>query len=251
MKFRKFAIFALSAWFGLGITTIAQQNQPTDNQILDALDKARFIESKSFTITVDTVADRPDGTRQATVQLFFKEIKNERHSRVEFLSPEDMKGQVYLTTPQGTFFYQPGLASPLKITGSFKVFGEASVVETVGIQFKEDYKVKARRNATVNGQSAIEIDLIANDKSVVFQSATVTADAATLRPIKARLFALSGDPLNDNLYQEYAELNKDVYVKKQLIENQINKVNKTLFNITKTEAKDFPDDLFDPTKLGK
>jgi hypothetical protein len=72
-----------------------------------------------------------------------------------------------------------------------------------------------------------------------------------LRPIKARLFALSGDPLNDVTYQEYATLDKDEYVKKQLIENQLIKTNKTLLTITKIEAKDLPNDLFDPNKLGK
>ncbi len=250
MKFNKFALLVLLALTVGGVSSVAQNN-PTDDQLLDAFDKARFVEATSFSIVVDSVADRPDGSKKATVQVFIKEIKNERYSRVEFLSPEDMKGQVYLNTPQGTFFYQPGLASPLKISGRQQVFGDASVIETVGIEFKKDYKVKARRNVTVAGKSALEVDLIANDKSVSFQSAMVTADATTLRPIKSRVFALSGDPLNDTTYQEYAEVNKDSYVKKQLIENQLIKVNKTLFDITKTEAKNFPDDFFDPNKLGK
>lgn len=250
MKFRKFALAVLLALTVWGASSLARTN-PTDDQLLDSFDKARFLEAKSFTITVEVVADRPDGTKQATVQLFFKEIKGERYARIEFLAPEDMKGQVYLNTPQGVFFYQPGLASPLKISGRQQVFGDASVAETVGIQFKKDYKVKARRNTTLNGKPALEVDLTATEKSIAFQSATVTADATTLKPLKARLFALSGDPLNDVTYQEYAELDKDSYLKKQLIENQLIKTNKTLLNITKTEAKDFPDDLFDPSKLGK
>jgi hypothetical protein len=250
MKFKKLTLVALLALFMLGVRSIAQTN-PTDEQLLDALDKARFLEATSFSITVEVIADRPDGTKQATVQLFFKEIKGERYARIEFLAPEDMKGQVYLNTPQGTFFYQPGLATPLKISGRQQVFGDASVAETVGIQFKKNYSVKARRNATVSGKPVLEVDLIATEKSVAFQSATVTAEISTLRPLKARLFALSGDPLNDVTYQEYAELNKDSFVKKQLIENQLIKVNKTLLNITKTEAREFSDDLFDPAKLGK
>jgi len=250
MNLKKFGWLAMLALGILGVSSVAQTN-PTDDQLLDSFDKARFLEAKSFTITVEVVADRPDGTKQATVQLFFKEIKGDRYARIEFLAPEDMKGQVYLNTPQGVFFYQPGLASPIKFTGSQTVFGDASVAETVGIQFKKDYKVKARRSVTLNGKPALEVDLTATAKSVAFQSVTVTADAATLRPLKARLFALSDGPLNDVTYQEYADLDKDSYVKKQLIENQQIKVNKTLLNITKTEAKDFPDDLFDPSKLGK
>ncbi len=239
-----------AAVFGIGLVA---QPVPTDDQLLEAFDKARFIESPSFTMTVEVIADRPDGTKQAVVQLSFKEINGKRYARIEFLAPEELKGQVYVSTPEGTFFWQPGLATPLKVSGRQQVFGDSSVAETVGIQFKNDYKIKSRKDVTLPGNKAgLEVELEATDKSVAFQKVTVTADKATLRPLKARLFALSGDPLNDVSYQEYGTLeNKDEYVKKQLIENQLIKTNKTLLTITKIEAKDLPNDLFDPNKLGK
>lgn len=251
-KLIQFSVLAVIGAVAFGIGSVAQ-NAPTDDQLLEAFDKARFVEAPSFTITVETVADRPDGTKQAVVQLFFKEIKGERYARIEFLAPEDLKGQVYVSTPQGVFFWQPGLATPLKVSGRQQVFGDSSVAETVGIQFQKYYKIKVRKEITLPGNKpGLEVELEATDKSTAFQKATVTAEKGTLRPVKARLFALSGDPLNDVTYQEYAALeNKDEYVKKQLIENQLIKTNKTLLNITKIEAKDLPDDLFDPTKLGK
>ncbi|MCS6902655.1 MAG: outer membrane lipoprotein-sorting protein [Candidatus Bipolaricaulota bacterium] len=237
--------------FLIGLASVGQQ-APTDEQLLEALDKARFVEATSFTMTVEVVADRPDGTKQAVVQLYFKEINKKRYARIEFLAPEDLKGQVYVSTPDGVFFWQPGLATPLKVSGRQQVFGDSSVAETVGIQFKGDYKIRTRKDVTLPGnRPAWELDLEATDKSVAFQRATVTAERATLRPVRARLFALSGDPLNDVSYQEYALLEKDEYVKKQLIENQLIKTNKTLLTITKIEAKDLPNDLFDPSRLGK
>ncbi len=250
-RLTQYVLLAVLAVAVSGIVLVAQQ-APTDDQLLEAFDKARFVESPSFTMTVEVVADRPDGTKQAVVQLYFKEIEGRRYARIEFLSPEELKGQVYLSTPDGVFFWQPGLATPLKVSGRQPVFGDSSVSETVGIQFKGDYKVKARKDVTLPGNKAgLEVELEATEKSVAFQKVTVTADKATLRPVKARLFALSGDPLNDVTYQEYATLDKDEYVKKQLIENQLIKTNKTLLTITKIEAKDLPNDLFDPNKLGK
>lgn len=243
------SVVVLAVAFGWG--SVGQQ-APTDDQLLEAFDKARFVEATSFTMTVEVVADRPDGTRQAIVQLYFKEINGKRYARIEFLAPEDLKGQVYVSTPEGTFFWQPGLATPLKVSGRQQVFGDSSVAETVGIQFKGDYKIKSRKDVTLPGNKAgWEVELEATDRSVAFQRATVTAERATLRPVKARLFALSGDPLNDVTYQEYATLEKDEYVKKQLIENQLIKTNKTLLTIMKIEARDLSNDLFDPNKLGK
>ncbi|MCS7197426.1 MAG: outer membrane lipoprotein-sorting protein [Candidatus Bipolaricaulota bacterium] len=250
-RLTQYVLLAVLATAMMGIALVAQP-APTDDQLLEAFDKARFIEATSFTITVEIVADRPDGTKQAIVQLYFKEINGKRYARIEFLAPEELRGQVYLSTPEGTFFWQPGLATPLKVSGRQQVFGDSSVAETVGIQFKGDYKIKARKDVTLSGNKpGWEVELEATDKSVAFQRAVVTAEKATLRPVKARLFALSGDPLNDVTYQEYAALERDEYVKKQLIENQLIKANKTLLTITKIEAKDLPNDLFDPNKLGR
>lgn len=249
-RLTQYVLMAVLAAAVSGIVLVAQT--PSDDQLLEAFDRARFVESPSFTMTVEVVADRPDGTKQAIVQLYFKDIKGKRYARIEFLAPEELKGQVYVSTPDGVFFWQPGLATPLKVSGRQPVFGDSSVAETVGIQFKGDYRVKARRDVTLPGNKpGWELELEATNRSVAFQKALITADKTTLRPLKARLFALSGDPLNDVTYQEYAALEKDEYVKKQLIENQLIKTNKTLLTITKIEAKDLPDDLFDPNKLGK
>ena len=249
---KKLALWGLLALMALGIGGFAQQSAPSDDQLLQAFDDARFLQTTSFTMTMEIVADRPDGTQQATVQLYFKFVSDKHLFRIEILQPDDMKGQIYVSNPDGTFFWQPGLASPLKVSGRQQVFGDSSVAETAGIQFKGDYSVKAHRDVTLpDGSAGLEVDLQANDKSVAFQSATLTADAKTLQPLKARLFALSGDPLNDVTYQEYADLNGDSYVKTQLIENQLIKTNKTLLTITNIEAKDLPDDLFDQNKLGQ
>ena len=249
---RKWALLLAFMALAVGVGTVAQSG-PTNEELLQAFDNARFLEATSFTFTVEVVADRPDGTKQATVRLFFKEIDGKQYSRIEFLVPADMVGQVYISTPDGTYFWTPDLtAGPLKVSGRQQVFGDASVAETAGIQFEKNYSVKERRNVTLtNGAAGLEVDLKATDGSVAFPSATVTADAQTLRPLTLRLFALSGDPLNNVTYEEYAELKGDGYVKKQLIENQLVTTNKTLLNITEIEAKDLPDDLFDPTKLGK
>jgi outer membrane lipoprotein-sorting protein len=250
---KKFALLVLLALMVSGIGVVAQQSAPSDDQLLQAFDDARFLQTNSFTMTMDIVADRPDGTKQATVQLYFKRDANgEQLFRIEILAPDDMKGQIYISNPDGTFFWQPGLASPLKVSARQQVFGDSSVAETAGIQFKGNYSVKARRDVTLSdGSAGIEVDLQANSSDIAFPSATVTADAKTLRPLKARLFALSGDPLNDVTYEEYADLNGDSYVKKQLIENQLVKTNKTLLTITNIEAKDLSNDLFDEHKLGQ
>lgn len=241
-----FAVLAVS----LGV--LAQTSSPSDGQLLQAFDDARFLQTTSFTMTVDVVADRPDGTQQATVKLYLKTIDGKDYARIEFLQPQDMVGQVYLSTPDATYFWTPDLVSPLKVSGRQSVYGDATVVETAGIQFVGDYSVASRSDVTLdNGNAGLKVELQATDKSVAYQSATVLADAKTLVPQQVTLYAQSGQPLNLDTFESYADLDGDSYVKEQLIENQLITENKTLLTITDIAAQDFPDSLFDPTQLGQ
>lgn len=226
----------------------------SDQDLLDAMDAARFVESTSFTFTVEVVADRPDGTDQALVQLFFKENANgDQLFRIEFLQPEDMAGEVFVTNPDGTFLWNPDLVTPLKVGGGQEVFGDASVAETAGIRFANgDYSVASRTEVVLeDGTPALEVALEATSPQVVFQSAAVVVDPTDFKPLRMRLFALGGDPINDVTFEEYGDLNGDSYAARQLIESQFIEGNKTLMTITSIEAKALSDDLFDQNKLGQ
>lgn len=246
----KKTLLSLLMFAVLSVASIAQD--ASDEALLSAMDEARFLASTSFAMTVEVVADRPDGSNQALVQLFFKEKDGESFSRIEFIQPEDMAGEVFVSGPDGTFLWNPDLISPLKISDRQEVFGDASVAETVGIRFAKDYALVSRQAITsADGSAALEVKLEANAADVAFQSATVTVDPDTFRPLRLRLFAFGGDPINDVTFEQYDELDGDAFVARQLIESQFAEANKTLLTITSIEAKDLSDDLFDPAKLGQ
>jgi len=246
----KKVLIALLLLAALGVSSTAQD--VSDSALLQAMDEARFLSSTSFTITVEVVADRPDGSNQALVQLFFKQKDGQSLSRIEFLQPEDMAGEVFVSGPEGTFLWNPDLIGPLKTSGRQAVFGDASVAETVGIRFSGHYTVASRQATTLDdGSAALEVKLVATAPDVAFQSATVVVDSQAFRPLKMRLFALGGDPINDVTFERYDDLDGDTFAAKQLIESQFIKANKTLLTITSIAAKELSDDLFDPSKLGQ
>lgn len=226
----------------------------TDDMLLRAMDDARFLDATTFSMTVEVVADRPDGTSQALIQLYFKtRADGEELFRIEFLQPEDMAGEVFVSTPEGTFLWNPDLVMPLKVSDRQEVFGDASVAETAGIRFGNgDYKVASRQPVTLeDGAPALEVHLEATAAAVAFQSATLAVTPDSFRPLRMRLFALGGDPINDVTFEEYGALNEDAYAARQLIESQFVEGSKTLLTITTIEAKELSDDLFDPDKLGQ
>jgi len=248
---RKAAFIVLLALLTFGLASIAQTDL-SDEELLTTLDDARFPDGDSTVMTMEIVADRPDKTEQATVKVFTKKIDGEYYNRVEMLAPEDMAGQVYLVTPEATFFWKPDLfGGPIKIDNQIDVFGDASVAETVGVGYANDYRLVERREITLDsGSSGLELGLEATSDDVAFQSARVTVDAEAMRPLTMRLFAASDDPINDVTFEEYAEVDGDSYVRKELIESQVIPQNKTLVTITDVLATELSDALFDPGQLG-
>ena len=249
MKRLALALLMLSL---IAVGSLAQD--VTDEALLRAMDDARFLDATTFTMTVEVVADRPDGTSQALIQLYFKTRPGGQELfRIEFLQPEDMAGEVFVSTPEGTFLWNPDLVMPLKISDRQEVFGDASVAETAGVRFGNgDYKVISRQPVTLeDGTPALEITLEATAANVAFQSVTLWVTPDSFQPLRMRLFALGGDPINDVTFEEYGELNGDSYAARQLIESQFVEGSKTLLTITTIEAKELSDDLFDPDKLGQ
>ncbi len=247
-----FAILVLVA----GTVGSLAQSDLSDEELLQAMDYARFGAffprgASTTTFTVEIVADRPDSTKQAAVQVSFHWIDGAQYTRIDFLQPEEMAGQVFLATPEGVFFWTPDLVTPLKVSGRFEVFGDANVVEVAGIGFQGAYAVTERQAVTVDGgPPTLEVKLEAKYESIAFPFATVIADAASLRPVTLRLFALSGDPFHDVTYEEYDEIDGAPYMKKLLIENLIVTTNKTLLTITNVQNGNLPDELFDPASFG-
>lgn len=235
----------------VGVVAIAQSDVSNDD-LLKRMDDARFVEGDEFTMTVDIAAERPDESRQATVKLFFKTIDGEQYSRVEFLAPEDMVGQIYLNTPEETFFWSPDIDAPLPLSGSAQVFGDATVVQTVGIGFADDYAVENREAGTLeDGTEVLVTDLSSTNDEVTYPAVKVWSEPDSLKPVKMRVFALSGDPVNEVAFEEYATLDSgDQYVKTQVIQSLLIEANRTLLTITEINPTDLSDDLFDPDELG-
>lgn len=233
-------------------------SQMTDEQILGTMDFHRF--SGYFnpalpgtTFTSEILAERPDGSKQAVVQVSFRFSQNGGFTaRIDYLTPEELAGDVFIITNEEVFFWNPDLISAIKVNGRFEVFGDATVAEVIGIFFSGEYTIAARDELTLDdGTPALKYDLEATRESVAFQKASVVADAMTLQPITLELFDESGDLLHFNTFESYAATpDGRPYFDAQLLDNRVVPVNQTLLKITNIESKVLPDEMFDVNQLG-
>jgi len=232
------------------VPAVAQQ--PSDAELLAALDAARFFDDDVTTLTIRIVSETPDETREAQLSLSFFESDEGSYARIEFAAPEDLAGQIFLSTPDAAYFFGPDLDFPIKTSATTEVFGDSAVAQTSGIRFLDSYTVEERRSITDEGGSERwEIDLAAIDFSVAFQVVTVTVDPSTLRPLSAVLYAVSGLPFYEVFYEEYeTREGGDLYVRTQRIVNRLLLGRITTSEILEIGTELLDESLFDPNALG-
>lgn len=240
----------LIALIGLSVIPITAQTQ-TDIELLTALDDVRFFDDSITQLSIRILSVTPEETREAQLMLSFFDAEDGSYARIEFATPEELAGQIFLSTPDGTYFYGPDLDFPIKTSATTQVFGDAAVAQTSGIRFADSYTIGERRTvATDEGTELWEIDLVAIDFTVAFQAVTVTVDPVELRPVSVILYAVSGLPFYEVFYEAYETREDDVYVTTQRIVNQLLIGRVTTSEILEIGTDELSFEFFDPNNLG-
>jgi outer membrane lipoprotein-sorting protein len=224
----------------------------SDAELLQRLDEARFSDPSVTSLRVRITSETPDEVREAEVLVYFGEIDGASRARIEFLAPEELAGQIYLSTPDATYFYSPDLDFPIKTSASAELFGDAAVAQTSGIRFAEGYAIDERRSAVgEDGGEVWEIDLVAVDETIAFQFITLIIDPEALRPISATLYGLSRFPFYEVHYEAYETRDgTDLYVARQRIVNLFLIGRQTISETLEIGTEELPASWFDPDSLG-
>jgi len=222
-----------------------------DAELLQALDDARFLSGSVGGFTVSVVSESNGEVEEAELELAFKEIDGENYTRIDFLAPEELDGQVFLVTPEGTFFWTPDLDFATPFPGNRAGFGSTPVAQISGIRFAEDYTIADRREMEDEaGDLMLELELEATRPGVVFQRIVVLAEADALIPRELELYAATGVLLYRVFLTGYDEFDGDVFVRDQVVEDMILTGTRDSLSILAVRLDPLPDELFDPDALG-
>lgn len=236
------AVLALST-----IGTPTALDTLTDEEILRSMDEARFLSSVSTTLEVEIVAEEPDEVRTASLKLMLREQDEESFVRIEFQSPEELAGQIFLSVPSGTYFWQPELFEPIRTSATQAAFGDAAVAQISGVRFAGNYGVASRSSVDNGTLWKLELDALRSD--VAFQSLAVFVDPDSLRPQELLLYSATDALLYTVIVESYGELQGDLYARSQLVENALIEGNSTRLTIVEARTEELPSELFDPDEL--
>ncbi len=219
----------------------------TDEELLRSMDEARFLSAVSTTLDVEVVAEEPDEVRTARLKLMLREEGEESFVRIEFQSPEELAGQVFLSVPSGTYFWQPELFEPIRTSATQAAFGDAAVAQISGVRFAGNYSVDSR--SVLDNGALWKLELAALRPDVAFQSLAVLVDPGSLRPQELLLYSATDVLLYTVIVESYGELQGDLYARSQLVENALIEGNETRLTILEARTEELPRELFDPDEL--
>lgn len=242
---------ALIGLFGLGLGL--GRAVPDPERLLEAADKARFLEAESYELRVEATRtplspgeEGEEGVEEALLRVLSKRFPEGFRTRLEILAPEALAGTVWLVVGEDVFFWKPGLEQPLRFGGQQKLFGDVSVIEAARLELFGNYRV-LRQEAAPEG---LRLELEARRSELVYPFITLwlTPDG---EPWSLLLKSLSGEPLKRLVYLQYGAVQGDRLATEFIVEDLLFKGSQTHIRITETLLRPLGDELFDPQSLGK
>jgi len=196
-------------------------------------------------------------------RLYTVYIKPPRRSLVLMKSPMEI-GQKLLMLGEKFWLLTTDSQRPLRITSSQKLLGEASTGDIANMTWSEDYKGDIVGEINCPKPSAqfanidlkvlekfstcIQLNLKANAEGLTYSNITLFVDINSKIPLKAELFVDSGKKAKDAWYLKLRNENNK-YIDTMILIDNIQTTRYTIVNYKSIEAKDVPEEFFNPAAL--
>jgi hypothetical protein len=166
---------------------------------------------------------------------------------VTFTAPQNLKNNKFLVIGTNTWMSKQGLRRPLRISGNQKLFGDAGVGATVGIDYYHDYQVQEFKQETEN----YSLELVAKDQKTAYQQISLKISKENYLLQESILKSVNGTPLKKLNYHDYQQIGKhylaDITIK-NLLQNQDRVTELKYLDI---KDKDLEAKAFQPLMMGQ
>lgn len=194
-------------------------------------------------------------------------VKSSKRSTTKFLLQQDTqdnslaqsvssksRGEKYLFTPRGLWFFAPGSRRVLRIPPAQKLRGETVIGDITKLHFSRDYKVTGSRLVTQSGKVFIELDLAAKTRSGSFRFIKLLVSQSPIYPISAEYLLASGKPLRTARFSKPQNmsvkgLGSVKVIKRTVYIDGVNKNSSTTVTIESLQLKDFAAGHFTKERL--
>ncbi len=198
----------------------------------------------SWIIDISATSVQNNEINTAGVRVYFY---NKEKQIVVFTAPEKLKDGSYLVIGYNTWMYEKKLKRPLRISAQQKLFGDAGIAETAGIDYVDDYRILKM----IEHETTLEIDLKALDLKTAYQQAQIWLQRDDLKLKQIILMALNGKPLKRLQYSNFQMINGHEMAKIEIQNLLYEKDRKTILEFMNIRGGDLPLQAFDPLMMDK
>lgn len=243
-KRRRVRVYPLLICLFLLVHPLALRAAFSPRTVLEDLYHRQGLGEGSFLLEIEAVTF--DGTRQdqARIKVYLDESGSQL---VTFEEPERMKDDCYLVVGYNTWILQAGMRRPLRISAQQKLFGQAGIAETVGIDYLNAYRIKE----STETETEYQLQLVALDKRTAYQRAALWVGKEGGNIQRVRLLAINGQPIKELIYSNYRSINGhevgEITVKNLLME----KDQQTTLKFLNIVEKQLPPAAFQPLMMNK
>lgn len=224
----------------LSLKALAQDPQ----RILEDIYERQGLDAGSFILNLRVESFDGKATQTAYVRVYLHATKKQM---VTFTGPERLTDQSFLVIDSNTWMYQKGLNRPLRISAQQKLFGEAGIAETVGIDYLHDYRVVEMEETATHYQ----LELEALEKKTAYQRARLWIGKNRVVVEKILLLSLNGQPLKELRYDNHQSLNGHEVATIEIRNLLYEKDHRTVMNYLSIQKRELPETVFDPLMMGK
>ncbi len=198
----------------------------------------------SFELNLKVVSFRGKESNTSTIRVLLNDGKKQL---VTFIEPERLKDDYFLVNGYNTWMYQKGLKRPIRISAQQKIFGDAGIAETAGINYLDDYDIIE----TMENDGMYLMEMKAKDLRTAYQRASIWISKGDIRITKIILKALNGQDLKSLHYNDYQLVDGHEVATIEINNLLQNKNDKTVMEFISIKSRTFAAEIFDPLMMGK
>jgi hypothetical protein len=233
-----------------GVSSQLNAQEITVKTILRKMDTLRKLDEDITAKVNIVVQDKVQGTRTLESIYFAKDLND--LFLIVMTKPETEKGNGYLKSGKNFWLYRRNTRTFQHIARNESIAGtNANAGDFESPKYEEQYKsVKTKDGKEILSPEMIgkvpvyRIEIVSNLPEVDYPKKIVWVRRDNYLPLKEQSFSLSGTLINTQYYLKYTEINGKYIPVKQMVVDEFEKGNKTLWEISDISFKKLDNAIF-------
>ncbi len=223
---------------------------PPVKSILQKLDSLRKLDQDVSAKVSIVQTDKTQGTKQMNAVYFAKNLDD--LFLIIMTGPETEKGNGYLKNGENFWMYRRNTRTFQHIARNENISGsDANAGDFETPKYEVQYNAAKKKDGseaisddTISGLAVYKVEIQSSLPEVDYPKKIIWVRKDNLLPLKEQSFSLSGTLMNSQYFLKYSEINGKYIPVKQLVVDEFEKGNKTLWEISDISFKKIADSVF-------